>query len=187
MKKEFLNELNHELRLLKKKERIKCLNDYQEMLADKMETGMSESDAVADFGNVKQIARDILSSYAEMEDGITQRGLRTLHKMDMLIDMLILAFAYMVSCLIYYQESLSYDSQWTFPFLQYASVLLFVMPVYLILYAIFHQYRDSYLCDRWQEVWKIVSVNVIGIMLLGMVLYLLRIIILQGWWYLIFS
>jgi uncharacterized membrane protein len=174
MKKKFLNELNYELRLLKKKERIKCLNNYQEMLADKMETGMSESDAVADFGNVKQIAHEILTSYAEMEDVVIHRGLRTFHKMNMLIDMLILAFAYVVSCLIYYQESLSYDSHWPFPFLQYALVLLFLMPGYLILHAIFHLYRDSYIRNPWQEARKIILVNVIGIMLFGMVLYFIK-------------
>jgi hypothetical protein len=50
-------------------------------------------------------------------------------------------------------------------------VLLLLVPCYFILYYIFHLYEASYICRPLQETWRILSVNVIGIMLLGMGLY----------------
>lgn len=49
MKKQFLRELNHELGLLKKEERKKYLNNYEEIILDKMENGITEEEAVSDL------------------------------------------------------------------------------------------------------------------------------------------
>jgi hypothetical protein len=171
MKKKFLNELNYKLRLLKREERIKCLNNYQEIIADKIETGMSESDVIADLGSAKQVAQDILASYAEMEERVIDRKLRVVNKMYLIVDLIILLVAYMVSCFICYQSSIAQDGQWTFPILQYASVLLLLIPCYLLLYYVFRLYETSYVRRPWKEAWNILLVNIIGLMLFAVVLY----------------
>lgn len=70
MKNHFLKALNLELRPLKKEECKKCLNDYEEIILDKMENGMTEEKAVSDLGSVKQLAKDILNSYVGLDGGI---------------------------------------------------------------------------------------------------------------------
>ncbi len=75
MKKQFIKELNHELRPLNKKERSKCLNNYDEVILDKMENGITEEKAVSELGNVKLPAKDVLNSYIDSEGRIIGRKL----------------------------------------------------------------------------------------------------------------
>ena len=68
MKQEtFLKALEKSLGRLKKSERIKYVESYRELLADLMENGFSEEDAVAKQGDVKVIAAEILAGAAQEE------------------------------------------------------------------------------------------------------------------------
>lgn len=63
MKQEaFLKALKKELRRLKRKERERYVESYRELLADMTESGMPEEEAVAQQGDVKKIAAEILSN-----------------------------------------------------------------------------------------------------------------------------
>lgn len=75
-KEHFLNELNRELKPLNKRERKKYLCDYEEMIFDKMEDGISEESAVAGLGGVKDIAKDILTSYTEADEEFPKEGMK---------------------------------------------------------------------------------------------------------------
>ncbi|MGN0390650.1 MAG: DUF3887 domain-containing protein [Wujia sp.] len=58
----FLKGLNHELRGIVKQERKKYISDYEELIADMMEGGMTEIEAVEKQGDYKAIAAEILNS-----------------------------------------------------------------------------------------------------------------------------
>lgn len=60
-KQEFLNTLSHHLRKLKKKERAKYLDYYDEMISDIVENGATEEEAIGRQGNIEQIASEILA------------------------------------------------------------------------------------------------------------------------------
>ncbi len=61
-RKEFLTELDHRLSSLPRREAEEHLNYYAEMLADRMEEGMSEEEAVGSMESVDTIAARILST-----------------------------------------------------------------------------------------------------------------------------
>ena len=60
-KKEFISALGKGLKRLPYEEQDKWLDFYGEMIDDRMEDGLSEEEAVAAVGSVKQIAEQILS------------------------------------------------------------------------------------------------------------------------------
>ena len=59
-KKEFLAKLKRKLLKLPRKELTERVGFYNEIIDDKIEDGFSEEDAVADVGDVEQIAEQIL-------------------------------------------------------------------------------------------------------------------------------
>lgn len=61
-KAKFLKRLNRQLYRLQRSERKRYLADYEEMLLELMENGMTEDEAILKLGDVKQIAREILNS-----------------------------------------------------------------------------------------------------------------------------
>lgn len=61
-KEEFLKKLEHELRKLKKEERNKYIEYYDEIISDTVESGASVEDAIAKQGDIKKIVEDILAN-----------------------------------------------------------------------------------------------------------------------------
>ena len=61
-KNTFLKELRRRLKGLKKKEREKYIAYYEEMIADIMESGVTEEEAVKRQGNPREIAAEILAN-----------------------------------------------------------------------------------------------------------------------------
>lgn len=59
-KTEFIDELYHLLNSLSKAERLQHLDYYEEMIADQMEDGLTEEEAVAALGSPADIAAQIL-------------------------------------------------------------------------------------------------------------------------------
>ena len=59
-KKEFLSALKRRLRRLSPNELKERIGFYSEIIDDKIEEGLTESEAVADVGNVNEIANQIL-------------------------------------------------------------------------------------------------------------------------------
>ena len=67
-KSEFLNALSKELSALSECDRLRSLHYFEEMIADRMEEGCSEEEAVAAMGNPREIAENILAEeFAERE------------------------------------------------------------------------------------------------------------------------
>lgn len=90
-RQEFLKALNRNLKNLKKEERKKYEEYYDEMISDIMETGISEEKAVKRQGSVERIAADIL---AEGGDGkVKTRDWRG-------ICLVVISIILMVSCLL---------------------------------------------------------------------------------------
>jgi uncharacterized membrane protein len=71
-KKDFLNELKYSLKQFSEKEVQEVINYYDEMISDRMESGMSEEAVVASLGNIKnikaQIAADLVNVRLKDED-----------------------------------------------------------------------------------------------------------------------
>lgn len=62
-KKEFLAELKRCLKILDENEQRDILDEYTQHIDMKMQSGMSEDEAISDFGDIKQLAGDILEAY----------------------------------------------------------------------------------------------------------------------------
>lgn len=90
-KQAFLKELRRKLKNLKKGERNKYIEYYDEMISDIMETGVSEKEAVKRQGNVEQIVSDILA-----ESGLEKVKVRDWYGICLIAVTVIL----MVNCVI---------------------------------------------------------------------------------------
>lgn len=62
-KKDFLNELKKYLEILDENEQRDILDEYTQHIDMKMSRGMSEEEAIRDFGDINQLASDILEAY----------------------------------------------------------------------------------------------------------------------------
>ena len=62
-KTEFLNELEKRIRVLEKNEIKDILSEYSQHIDMRMESGLSEADAIKDFGNMDDLAAEILEAY----------------------------------------------------------------------------------------------------------------------------
>ncbi|MCM1466516.1 MAG: DUF1700 domain-containing protein [Alistipes sp.] len=62
-KREFLKELGKYLEILEEQEQQDILNEYSQHIEMKMKKGMSEKEAIEDFGDPEVLAAEILSAY----------------------------------------------------------------------------------------------------------------------------
>lgn len=62
-KDEFLNELKSYLSILEDEEQADILEEYTQHIDMKISTGLSEAEAIRDFGNVSELAAQILEAY----------------------------------------------------------------------------------------------------------------------------
>lgn len=62
-KDKFLTELREYLSILEKQEQEDILEEYAQHIDMKMQKGLSEEDAIGDFGSVEQLAAEILETY----------------------------------------------------------------------------------------------------------------------------
>ncbi|MBY0758230.1 MULTISPECIES: DUF1700 domain-containing protein [Sellimonas] len=62
-KREFLDELKSHLRVLETKEQQDILDEYAQHIDLKIKSGQSEEEAISDFGNIEELASDILEAY----------------------------------------------------------------------------------------------------------------------------
>ena len=62
-KASFLTELAGHLRVLAEQEQQDILNEYAQHIDMKIKKGMSEEEAIGDFGPVKELAAEILEAY----------------------------------------------------------------------------------------------------------------------------
>lgn len=62
-KKQFLNKLEKELSILDEHEVKDIINEYNDIIEEKIKHGQKEKEAVAEVGDVESLAKDILSAY----------------------------------------------------------------------------------------------------------------------------
>lgn len=62
-KKKFLKLLEEKLQILSEEERNDILNEYKDTIEEKVRHGSSEEEAVADFGSMEELSREILKAY----------------------------------------------------------------------------------------------------------------------------
>ena len=62
-KKEFLSILEEKLEVLNKEEREDILNEYKDTISEKVKNGQTEEEAIKDFGDIDDLARELLSAY----------------------------------------------------------------------------------------------------------------------------
>lgn len=60
---EFVNRLNGKLYLLSESERRDIIDEYVAHIAQKMKEGKTEAEAIKDFGDIDELAREILEAY----------------------------------------------------------------------------------------------------------------------------
>lgn len=83
LKKEFLDCLSTKLNLINETEKEDILVEYSTYIDDKMANGFSEEEAVAGFGNVNELANEILQAYkinTDHTDPITSHTSETIDK-----------------------------------------------------------------------------------------------------------
>lgn len=62
-KKKFLKLLEEKLNILSEEERKDIINEYKDTIEEKVRHGSSEEEAVADFGSLEELSREILKAY----------------------------------------------------------------------------------------------------------------------------
>lgn len=62
-KRDFLEELKSFLSILEEKEQKDILDEYSQHIEMKIKTGMSEEEAIKDFGDIRELASDIMEAY----------------------------------------------------------------------------------------------------------------------------
>lgn len=83
LKSEFLELLNQKLSLINDKEREDILLEYGTYIDDKIANGVSEEEAVAGFGDVDELAKEILSAYkinTDLMDPLSSKADKTIDK-----------------------------------------------------------------------------------------------------------
>ncbi len=62
-KAEFLKELEKRLKVLNSEERNDIINEHRDIIEEKIKAGKSEEEAVADFGKINDLTKEILKAY----------------------------------------------------------------------------------------------------------------------------
>ena len=68
-KHEFLNLLEQRLIVLNDDERADLLNEYEQHIEMKMQSGLSEEEAIADFGDPEELTGDEPGDHERRDDG----------------------------------------------------------------------------------------------------------------------
>lgn len=96
------------------------------------------------------------------------------NRLHVLIDALIIIFSYGAAWFIRFKSGLFALSSWYLSLSQYMKVLVFVVPIYLILYYAFQLYTPKRGQGRRIEAWHIVQANIIGLLVFILILYLAK-------------
>ena len=65
-KKTFISELEQALSVLQEEELRDIMEEYEQHIDMKVQRGLTEEEAIADFGNLKELTAEILEAYHEM-------------------------------------------------------------------------------------------------------------------------
>lgn len=96
------------------------------------------------------------------------------NRLHVVLDALVIVAAYVLSWFFMLEVGLAGTGIGVLPVWMYMSALIFIVPVYLLLYAIFHLFTPKRVQGRRLEFANICKANMVGFFLITMVLYLGR-------------
>lgn len=94
------------------------------------------------------------------------------NRLHVALDALVIAFSYTVTWFVYIGSNLFYEDYQVLPTQIYLGALIFIIPVYLILYGAFHLYTPKRVQGRRLEFANIVKANTIGFLIFTLILYM---------------
>lgn len=96
------------------------------------------------------------------------------NRLHVVLDALVIVAAYVLSWFLFVQVTFTGTNIGVLPVGMYMSALVFIVPVYLLLYTIFHLFTPKRVQGRRLEFANICKANIVGFFLITMVLYLGR-------------
>lgn len=97
-----------------------------------------------------------------------------LNKLQILMDAIIIVAAYLSAWLIKFKSVLGNEAEGRLSIRTYLYGLVILVPLYLILYAVFHLYTPKRVQARRNELFAIIEANTIGVILFILVLYIVK-------------
>lgn len=171
MKNSFLKELYRKLNPLNKQERLKCTNEYDEVILDRMEQGENEEQIVHLLGDSSKIAEELLTEYYENFNHSKVKMLYVINKNYMILDICTVIFTYFLSYLIYFVSNRMIWNVWIMPFKLYVSYLPGIVIVMIV---------SNFLCSLYTPIiiqkskanFHVIQANIITGVLILFFLYL---------------
>lgn len=99
---------------------------------------------------------------------------RRLNQFHILLDALVIVVSYALSWYLFFETGLFPTAKAALPVSTYFSVLILVVPGYLVIYALFHLYTPKRVQGRRVEFGNIIKANTIGIMIFILLLFLAK-------------
>lgn len=90
-KKQFLSTLKNKLHILNDKEIEDILKEYEDHIDLKVKDGLTEEEAIQDFGDIDQLAKEILSAY-KISDRYTSETSKIEYYINLIVDKIISFF-----------------------------------------------------------------------------------------------
>lgn len=94
------------------------------------------------------------------------------NRMHIVVDALVIAFSYALAWFVRFKSGIFEIDAWYLSLQVYMSVLIYIVPGYLLLYYMFHLYTAKRVQGRRVEAWHILQANTIGLMTFIFILYL---------------
>ena len=99
---------------------------------------------------------------------------RLLNRLHVVLDALLIIFSYGASWIIRFKSGFFELSSWYLSLGQYMKLLIYIVPLYLILYYMFQLYTSKRVQGRRLEAWHIIQANTVGLMIVILFLYLAK-------------
>ncbi|MCI6465895.1 MAG: undecaprenyl-phosphate glucose phosphotransferase [Faecalicatena sp.] len=96
------------------------------------------------------------------------------NRIHVIVDGLIVIISYVIAWYMRFRSGFFVIDDWYLPLDVYMQALIYIVPGYLVLYAVFQLYTPKRVQGRRLEAWHITQANVIGLMSFILILYLMN-------------
>ena len=103
-----------------------------------------------------------------------QDNQKNFSRLQMLIDVIVLAVSYISAWFLRFMGSFAYSAEQGLSFEQYMLALIFIIPGYLLLYQAFTLYEPLHMQGRRLMLANIIKANVLGMLIFVFLLYMLK-------------
>lgn len=165
MKREFIGKLEKKLRVLNRREREQYLNQYEEIILEKAEHGISEEQVITEFGNIKIIAEEILGSYVSEKRKLFVVDYKYINPGYFFTDIIGMILACFLSTVICSFFALGNSAG------AYGNYVLFIVS-FVCTYFVYGLYSIKIMRKKKQELKRIIFSNVTAVLMVLMILYL---------------